>query len=246
VSEPRPGRAGEPEPDWVPDVSGWSDADFWAMARRVRQTAEEELAEVEWETERAELKREDLAARSLRAMMEGERWQLSAGARVVEGQVVHVGLDFTAVADRAGNRHDIAHRAVELIRVVAVEPGSGRAPASLRPATLRARLLDLERVEVVKGPQSALYGRNAFAGAINYITKKPSMDGLRINVSADDVANYSIYDVRGSISGPVIADRLALSKRTVDKHRENLLLKTQSKNTANLVIFAIKNGLLQI
>jgi DNA-binding NarL/FixJ family response regulator len=43
-----------------------------------------------------------------------------------------------------------------------------------------------------------------------------------------------------------IADKLALSKRTVDKHRENLLLKTQSKNTANLVIYAIKNGLLQI
>lgn len=43
-----------------------------------------------------------------------------------------------------------------------------------------------------------------------------------------------------------IADKLVLSKRTVDKHRENLLQKTQSKNTANLVIFAIKNGLLQI
>jgi len=43
-----------------------------------------------------------------------------------------------------------------------------------------------------------------------------------------------------------IADRLVLSKRTVDKHRENLLLKTQSKNTANLVIYAIKNGFLQI
>lgn len=43
-----------------------------------------------------------------------------------------------------------------------------------------------------------------------------------------------------------IAEKLVLSKRTVDKHRENLLLKTQSKNTANLVIYAIKNGLLQI
>jgi len=41
-----------------------------------------------------------------------------------------------------------------------------------------------------------------------------------------------------------IADRLGLSKRTIDKHRENLLLKTQSKNTANLVIFALKNGYL--
>lgn len=43
-----------------------------------------------------------------------------------------------------------------------------------------------------------------------------------------------------------IADRLVLSKRTVDKHRENLLLKTQSRNTANLVMFAIKNGYLEI
>ena len=76
---------------------------------------------------------------------------------------------------------------------------------------LNSRLLDLERVEVVKGPQSALYGRNAFAGAINYITKKPSMDGLHVNVSVDDVANYSIYDLRASISGPVVPEKLALS-----------------------------------
>jgi len=75
---------------------------------------------------------------------------------------------------------------------------------------LNSRLLDLERVEIVKGPQAALYGRNAFAGAINYITKKPSMDGLRLNAYAD-VADYGTYDLRGSISGPVIEDTLALS-----------------------------------
>ena len=43
-----------------------------------------------------------------------------------------------------------------------------------------------------------------------------------------------------------IAGQLVLSKRTIDKHRENLLLKTQSKNTASLVIFAFKNGYLKI
>ena len=36
-------------------------------------------------------------------------------------------------------------------------------------------LLDLQRIEVVKGPQSALYGRNTFGGAINYVTKKPTL-----------------------------------------------------------------------
>jgi outer membrane receptor protein involved in Fe transport len=35
------------------------------------------------------------------------------------------------------------------------------------------RLLDVERIEVVKGPQSALYGRSAFAGALSYVSKEP-------------------------------------------------------------------------
>ena len=43
-----------------------------------------------------------------------------------------------------------------------------------------------------------------------------------------------------------IAEKLCISKRTVEKHRSNLLLKTNSKNTAGLVIFAIKNHLIEI
>lgn len=48
------------------------------------------------------------------------------------------------------------------------------------------------------------------------------------------------------LSNHEIADLLCLSKRTVDKHRENLLLKTQSKNTAGLVIYAIKNSIFEL
>ncbi|WP_298062276.1 response regulator transcription factor [uncultured Rikenella sp.] len=43
-----------------------------------------------------------------------------------------------------------------------------------------------------------------------------------------------------------IADKLFISKRTVDKHRANILEKTNCKNTANLVVYAIKNGLVEI
>jgi len=46
------------------------------------------------------------------------------------------------------------------------------------------------------------------------------------------------------MSNQEIADELNLSKRTVDKHRENILSKTQTKNTAELIMFAIKNKLL--
>ena len=73
---------------------------------------------------------------------------------------------------------------------------------------INPRLFDIERVEVVKGPHSALYGRSAFAGAINYITKKPS-DEIRLNASAE-IANPGVLEGRVSASGPVVAGKLAL------------------------------------
>jgi DNA-binding NarL/FixJ family response regulator len=48
------------------------------------------------------------------------------------------------------------------------------------------------------------------------------------------------------LSNQEIADSLFISKRTVDKHRANLLGKTNSKNTASLILFAIKNKLIEI
>ena len=76
---------------------------------------------------------------------------------------------------------------------------------------LNTRLLDLERVEVVKGPQSALYGRNAFAGAINYITRQPSMDEFSITTYGDKTTEYGIYDLRFGINGPIIENQLAIA-----------------------------------
>ncbi|MBN2806455.1 MAG: response regulator transcription factor [Prolixibacteraceae bacterium] len=46
------------------------------------------------------------------------------------------------------------------------------------------------------------------------------------------------------LSNIEIAEKLNISKRTVDKHRENILQKTKTKNTAGLVMFAIKNGII--
>jgi iron complex outermembrane recepter protein len=64
------------------------------------------------------------------------------------------------------------------------------------------RFLDPERIEVVKGPQSVLYGRSAFAGAINYISRRPSRTGTEGDVSAK-VGSFGEYELKANVSGPV-------------------------------------------
>lgn len=63
-------------------------------------------------------------------------------------------------------------------------------------------LVDVQNIEIVKGPQSALFGRAAFAGAISYTTKDPGeeFDGdLRLTAGSD-----GLYEVGGAIGGPVV------------------------------------------
>lgn len=66
---------------------------------------------------------------------------------------------------------------------------------------------NIERVEVIKGPQSALLGRSTFSGAINFITKTPAMEpGGSVIVTA---ASDEDYRFQGSMEGPLIEDKLA-------------------------------------
>ena len=66
-----------------------------------------------------------------------------------------------------------------------------------------------ERIEVVKGPQSAYFGRSTFGGAINIITRKPSMD--RWLAKADlSQGSYDTHSYGLQAEGPVIADKLAI------------------------------------
>lgn len=66
---------------------------------------------------------------------------------------------------------------------------------------------NIERVEVIKGPQSAYFGRATFAGAVNYITRDPSMTwGGQVNVS---VGEFGFTDISGSYEGPIAKDKLA-------------------------------------
>ena len=74
-------------------------------------------------------------------------------------------------------------------------------------ATHTIPLDDLERVEVIKGPQAAYFGRNTFGGAVNYITKNPSTEEWSGQVQASG-ATYEEYDVSASVQGPLMENKL--------------------------------------
>ena len=69
-------------------------------------------------------------------------------------------------------------------------------------------MFDLESVEVLRGPQGTLFGRNAFAGAVNIRTKRPTMDmGGQVE---GKIGNYGRRELRAAINGPIIDDVLAV------------------------------------
>ncbi len=69
------------------------------------------------------------------------------------------------------------------------------------PAQFNQELFDIEQIEVLKGPQGALYGRNAIGGAVSIVTK-PASDEFeaRLRVGADSGPGY---EAQGAISGPL-------------------------------------------
>ncbi|MEM8614657.1 MAG: TonB-dependent receptor, partial [Cyanobacteria bacterium P01_H01_bin.105] len=94
------------------------------------------------------------------------------------------------------------------------------------PAFVDIDLPDLERVEVLRGPQSVLYGRNALAGAVNLITRQPT-DTVEVTGAAS-YGSFNDLDLRASVSGPIIEDelffRLSGSYGSRDGYVRNTLL----------------------
>ena len=103
-----------------------------------------------------------------------------------------------------------AGRPSAAILVDGIDMGTEQLESAGGSALLNERLLDLQRVEVIKGPQSALYGRSAFGGAINYITRRPTMEPS-FRGSLDVAPQYGRQEFRAGFSGPLVEDTLAVS-----------------------------------
>jgi iron complex outermembrane recepter protein len=99
-------------------------------------------------------------------------------------------------------------------KAVSATTDPGVAVAFNNTALLQNRLFeqeyfDVERVEVLRGPQGTLYGRNATAGVINVISAKPNMTEFKGSIKGE-VGNYHTKRVSGMLNVPLIEDKLAI------------------------------------
>lgn len=83
--------------------------------------------------------------------------------------------------------------------------------------------IDLERVEVLRGPQGSLYGRNSTAGAVKYVTRKPDLAETRASLTAT-LGNYDRATFRGSLNLPIVPGKLGLLL-SAQSHKEDGYIK---------------------
>lgn len=116
-------------------------------------------------------------------------------------------------------------------------------------AGARGFILKNSDIEVVeKAIEVVMAGQNYFssevmANLVIHLNKKKTEEAKN---ELTERESEILYHICKGLSNQEIADTLFLSKRTVDKHRENILSKTNVKNTAGLVIYAIKHGIIQV
>ena len=104
------------------------------------------------------------------------------------------------------------------------------------PFSLQTDFIDVERIEVLRGPQGTLFGQNSTGGVINVISKKPSMEGY-LGRSDITFGNYGLTKFRSSnniVLGSSTAARFSISTSERDGFSENLVTGQDLDDDSNL------------
>lgn len=101
-----------------------------------------------------------------------------------------------------------------------------------RAGAYDSNLFDLERVEVLRGPQGTLYGKNVVGGAINITTRKPNTEELEASVRVD-LGNYDKRGIQAFVTGPLtdsVAAKLSYSQLERDGFVRNTVTGNDLRN----------------
>jgi iron complex outermembrane recepter protein len=132
----------------------------------------------------------------------GDYLNQTAGALLVNAGPEY--LSDVSIRGQGGGRNGFSESATGIYRNGIYVAGGGFGGRSFS----RLDYFDNERVEVYRGPQGALYGRNAVGGAINVVSRRPNMD---LGVSGQfEYGAADRFEFDGVVNGPLLEDRIAV------------------------------------
>lgn len=100
-----------------------------------------------------------------------------------------------------------------------------------RQGAANVTLFDVQRVEVLRGPQGTLWGKNATGGAINVVTRKP--EGETAGYVGADVGDYGTMNFRAAATAPLIEDKLNARVAIASRERDGLYQNLTTGQDAN-------------
>lgn len=94
-----------------------------------------------------------------------------------------------------------------------------------RPGVALGELLDVQQIEVLRGPQGTLFGRNVSAGALNVTTRAPDLSEME-GFGTMTYGNFGLTSVQAGISLPIVEDQLAIRLSGAGRIRDALVQST--------------------
>ncbi len=112
-----------------------------------------------------------------------------------------------------------------------------------RPATATLDFIDIDRIEVLRGPQGTLFGKNTTAGALNITTQAPTFTPE--GVGEITIGDYGLRQIKGTVAGPLYGDTVAGRLSVVSNQRDGFLTNvTNGENQNDVNGLAIRGQLL--
>ena len=142
----------------------------------------------------------------------------------------------------------IAIRGIGTTLVGTVQPGVGIFIDGIyqpNTAYLNNPLVDVQRVEVLRGPQGTLYGKNTLGGAINVVTRQPT-NQFEGRVGGSYAGPDHAWDAYGSVSGPIVADKIQFRLAASHTQHDGFIRNIQLDTDANPLNMDSLNGALRI
>lgn len=100
-----------------------------------------------------------------------------------------------------------------------------------RPAAATLDFIDVQQIEVLRGPQGTLFGKNTTAGTFNITSRKPTF--VTTGIFEQSFGNYGFIQTKGSVSGPLIKDKLAARISLTGTQREGTIYNVATETHTN-------------